>query len=208
MQKGVLSLNNNYYNFNNEGVKKRGTLKNQQFFPGGFPQTPPPPGREGQPGRVPPSMTPPGREGQPGRVPPSMTPPGREGQPGRVPPGFTPPGRGRQPGTPPPEMTPPGMEGAPRTAPPGFIPELPRMEGRQMGAPSGFGPQNQYGRGRFRDFRGCLYRFTYIWLDNGNNFWFYPIFVRGLQLEGFRWRRNGWVYDRINIRKIIFHICY
>jgi hypothetical protein len=109
------------------------------------------------------------------------------------------------------------MEDQPRTAPPNFIPEAPRMEGRQFGETddrTGFGIEFGPGGGRFDRFgrrpnlRGCLFRFTYIWLINGNNFWFYPTFIDRQFVMGFRWRRNRWEFDRINLRRILFFRCF
>jgi hypothetical protein len=56
--------------------------------------------------------------------------------------------------------------------------------------------------------RRCLFRFTYIWLFNGNDFWFYPTFVDGQFVQGFRWRRNRWEFDRINLRRIFYFRCF
>lgn len=128
--------------------------------------------------------------------------------------------------------TPPGMppqfrmDDQPRSAPPNFTPEAPRMDRRQMqesddddrtgfGAFMGPGRDGFYGRpgdgrdfGRRRDMRGCLFRFTYIWLFNGNEFWFYPTYVDRQFVMGFRWRRNRWEFDRINLRRIFFFRCF
>ena len=118
------------------------------------------------------------------------------------------------------------MEDRPRSAPPDFIPEAPRMDGRQMqeSERTGFGvnfgpggPQRPGGPGgpgggmdfgRRREMRGCLFRFTYIWLFNGNEFWFYPTFVDNQFVMGFRWRRNRWEFERINLRRIFFFRCF
>lgn len=35
----------------------------------------------------------------------------------------------------------------------------------------------------------CLFRNTFIWLNNGARFWYYPIFVGPRSVAGFRW--NG-----------------
>jgi hypothetical protein len=103
------------------------------------------------------------------------------------------------------------MEQPPRNPPPSFTPEAPGME-RRMGRPGpqqGFGPQyREEFRVRPRDLQGCLNRFTFIWLFNGNGFWFYPTFIDRQFVQGFRWRRNRWDYDRIDIRRIFFFRCY
>mgnify|MGYP001159189861 CR=1 FL=1 len=138
----------------------------------------------------------PPRQGRPGQRPPGMPSPG-QGTPGMPGPG---PGQGR-----------PG--GQPPSAPPRFTPELPREEEQQL-----FSEPSRSGgpfagriidfRRRPRNFNNCLNRFTYIWMVNGDNFWFYPIDVRRNIIEGFRWRRNRWEYDRININRVLFHSCF
>jgi hypothetical protein len=101
------------------------------------------------------------------------------------------------------------MEG-PSMPPPNFIPQAPEIERMPMGeAPAEFGVP--YGRGRQvgpRELRRCINRFTYIWLINGSNFWFYPTYVDRQFLMGFRWRRNRWEFDRINVNRIIFFRCF
>ncbi len=112
-------------------------------------------------------------------------------------------------------------EEQPRSAPPDFIPEAPRMDRRQFGEPDdrgrsglgGFPGDARFGRpgndrSRSREMRNCLFRFTYIWLFNGNEFWFFPTFVSGQFVQGFRWRRNRWEFDRISLNRIIFFRCF
>jgi hypothetical protein len=112
--------------------------------------------------------------------------------------------------------------GQPEMAPPDFIPQLPN-ELRQpfFGTPNRLGTGQQYqnrpgfnrdgqrqGSRRMRTISGCINRFTFLWLINGNSFWFYPVFVGDRQITGFRWSRGNWVYDRINIRRILYFQCF
>lgn len=135
---------------------------------------------------------------RPGKGPPS------------APPGF-PPGQSR-PGMPqsPPGQTRPGTQ--PPSPPPGFTPEMPRAEAQPFaGRTDSRRPGGGIGGifpGFPRDLRGCINRFTYFWLINGSNFWFYPIFAGRQTVEGFRWRRGAWVYDRINTNRILFFRCF
>ena len=171
-------MNNDYYNRFKKNPEPQGEIKNQQFFPGGFP---------GGPG------------GGPGRGPGA----GPGGGPGAGPGG----GPGRGPGQMPPG---PRMEGQPTSPPPNFTPELPRMEAQPLGGPGGQG-RDQRGVEFFRrpeNIRRCMNQFTFIWLFNGNNFWFVPINIRGPFVEGFRWRRNRWEFDRINMNRILFFRCF
>ncbi len=120
-------------------------------------------------------------------------------------------GGGNRPSSPPPIFGPdmPGRISQPPSPPPNFIPDSPGAE-----------PQTFTGRDeRSTSFRGrrpgqpgsiwrCLNRFTFLWLINGNSFWFYPISVDRQRVEGFRWRNNRWVYDRISRRSILFFRCF
>ncbi len=79
---------------------------------------------------------------------------------------------------------------APMMAPPNFSPPIPAW---QNGA---------------RGIRGCINRNTYIWLVNGNSFWFFPTFVSRQAVIGFRWRGFGWIYQRINLNTIRSFQCF
>jgi hypothetical protein len=101
------------------------------------------------------------------------------------------------------------MEGMPRTAPPDFVPEPPGMERGQMGGPSGYGfmffPDSQANR---RELRRCINNFTFIWLRNGNSFWFFPTGMDNQFVRGFRWRRNRWEFNFINLNRILYFRCF
>ncbi len=79
---------------------------------------------------------------------------------------------------------------APRSAPPSFSPRIPD---RQGGA---------------RGMRNCLNRNTFIWLDNGNSFWFFPTFVGRQAVIGFSWRGFGWILQRINLERVRSFQCF
>ena len=120
----------------------------------------------------------------------------RPGDPDRPPagPGFPPGGPSRPPGGPgfPPDgpgFPPGGQFEAPRSAPPSFTPLTPS---RAVD---------------LREFRRCLNRFTFIWLRNGESFWFFPVFVSRDFVLGFRWGRRGWDFTQINLRRILFFQC-
>ncbi|MCM2676843.1 transporter [Alkalicoccobacillus plakortidis] len=74
--------------------------------------------------------------------------------------------------------------------PPAFSPPIPAF---QVG-PSGI--------------RGCLYRPTYIWLFNGNHFWFFPTFVGRQSVIGYRWSRFGWFNYIIELRQVRSFQCF
>lgn len=103
----------------------------------------------------------------------------------------------------------PNRSGPPLTSPPNFIPEAPRAGEQPFSGTPGYSTQFRGGgQNQSRNFWGCVNRFTYIWLVNGDNFWFYPVFIGWQQMEGFRWRNGRWVYDRINLRRILFFRCF
>ena len=146
-----------------------------------------PPGFGGQqPGRP---GFPPGQGGQQPGMP--GFPPGFGGQqPGR--PGFPPGQGGQQPGRPPGQQQ--GNQ-APTSAPPNRTPEYPSQQlfAVDPGA-----------------IRGCLHRFTFIWLSRRQGFWFYPVFVGRTSVAGYRWnnRRRRWEYTGIDLNNIDKFTCF
>ncbi|MGJ9459548.1 hypothetical protein [Oceanobacillus sp. CF4.6] len=156
-----------------------------QFFgsggtggPGGFPG--------GGPGGFP---------GGPGGFPggPGGFPGGPGGFPGG--PGGFPGGPGGFPGGPGGLGGPPGsgqQTGAPTTPPPSFTPTQSQFQTYAVD-PGGI--------------RGCLFRFTYIWLRR-DAFWFYPTFVGRNSIAGFRWTGFRWVYFGIDLDRIESFQCF
>jgi hypothetical protein len=57
--------------------------------------------------------------------------------------------------------------------------------------------------------RRCLYRFTFVRLNNGRSFWYYPTFVGRQSIAGYRWRPNQfrWVYFGIDLNRIRSFSC-
>nr|WP_255457451.1 transporter [Sporosarcina sp. JAI121] len=148
-----------------------------------------PPG-QGMPGR--------GMPGFPGQGPPGFSPGG--GFPGQGPPGF-PPGGGF-----------PG-QGPPRFPPGGGFP------GQQPGqrGPSGPPPTTTPAYPSTQLFavdpgaiRGCLYRYTFVWLSRRQGFWFFPVFVGRTSVAGYRWRsrQRRWEYMGIDLNQIDRFSCF
>ncbi|GGI46119.1 hypothetical protein GCM10008018_15520 [Paenibacillus marchantiophytorum] len=151
---------------------------------GGFPGGGMTPGFPGQPGGFP---------GQPGGFP--GQPGGFPGQPGGFPgqPGF--PGGGFPgPGLPGPPQG--GGQQAPTSPPPAFTPQKPlTAAGGEAFA------INPGGIAR------CLFNFTYVWLRNGQSFWYFPIFVGSTSIGGFRWNGFSWMYFGMDLRFIDAFTC-
>ncbi|MET0786796.1 MAG: transporter [Paenisporosarcina sp.] len=91
-----------------------------------------------------------------------------------------------------------GGSGAPSGPPPSFVPQ-----------------QSSQARGGVGVFavdpgaiRGCLFRFTYIWLRNGRSFWFYPTFVGRQSIAGFRWNGFRWNYYGTDLERISSFQCF
>lgn len=86
--------------------------------------------------------------------------------------------------------------GPPRTPPPSFTP--PQPEGPERGL-------------LFVDpgaIRPCVFRFSYIWLRNGQSFWAYLIFVGRNSVAGWRFRNGRWVYFGVDLREIVSFSCF
>ncbi|KGP71327.1 hypothetical protein [Pontibacillus yanchengensis] len=80
--------------------------------------------------------------------------------------------------------------------------------------PFGQGQQAGYGQpGLFAvdpgALRGCLYRYTWVRLNNGRAFWYYPTFIGRTSVAGYRWRRSQqrWVYFGIDTDRISSFSC-
>ncbi|WP_079707944.1 hypothetical protein [Paraliobacillus ryukyuensis] len=104
--------------------------------------------------------------------------------------------------------------GGPGTPPP-FPPsgQTPQ-DGPPMGPPPAFTPtqqaQPQQAQVKAVDpgsIQGCLYRYTYIWLNGFQQFWFYPTYVGRRSVSGYRWNGFRWVYFGIDLRQIQSFTC-
>ncbi|PYI55964.1 transporter [Paenibacillus flagellatus] len=86
-----------------------------------------------------------------------------------------------------------GQQGQPTSPPPAYTPHKPAASVYAVdpGAIS-----------------GCLYRNTYVWLHNGQQFWFFPIFVGQRSVSGFRWNGFFWMYFGIDLRQIDSFTCF
>jgi hypothetical protein len=56
--------------------------------------------------------------------------------------------------------------------------------------------------------RPCLFKYTYIWQNNGRSYWAYLTSVDRYSVSGWRWMFYRWVYFGIDIRRIDTFICY
>jgi hypothetical protein len=54
----------------------------------------------------------------------------------------------------------------------------------------------------------CLFRYTYIWMRGGQQFWFFPTFVGRRSIAGFRWTGFTWVYFGTDLRRIRSFQCF
>ena len=119
----------------------------------------------------------------------------------------------------PPGSPPFGPPGGPSFGPPGIPPSGPSSGGSSSGPPSGpppsFVPSQaaaQQGPGTFAvdpgAIRPCTFRYVYLWLDNGQRFWAWLVFVGPRSAAGWRWIGFRWVYFGIDLKRIVSFICY
>lgn len=54
----------------------------------------------------------------------------------------------------------------------------------------------------------CLYKFTYIWQNNGRSYWAYLTNVDRISVSGLRWMGFTWAYFGIDLKKIDSFVCY
>ena len=85
----------------------------------------------------------------------------------------------------------PNSGSAPRFAPPAYIPQrAPGLRAVDPGAIS-----------------RCLYSNTYVWLNNRQEFWFFPTFIGRRSIAGFRWMNRRWVYMGFSLNMIDSFFC-
>jgi hypothetical protein len=121
----------------------------------------------------------PGQQG-PGFGPP-FTPPGQQG-PG-FDPSFTPPGQGGQ------------FSGPPTGPPPSIVPK-PKTQGiGVMSVDPGA-------------IRPCRYRYVYLWLRNGRQYWAWLVYVGPRSVAGWRWTGFNWRYFGVDLRQIENFECF
>ena len=58
-----------------------------------------------------------------------------------------------------------------------------------------------------RGLQNCIYRFTYMWLRNGDNFWFFLTTVGEERAYGFRFFGGRWNQYSIALRDIVSFHC-
>ena len=107
-----------------------------------------------------------------------------------------------------------GPPSAPPSGPPSVPPFGPPTAGGGQGGPPPGPPPTFVPTQQLQTFavdpggiRGCLFRYTYVWLTNRQQFWFYPVFVGRSSVAGWRWTGFRWVYFGIDLRRIQSFTC-
>jgi len=102
---------------------------------------------------------------------------------------------------------------------PGGGPGMGPTSGPPSGAPPSFVPSQatahhaaQHGVSAFAvnpgSIRPCLFRYTYIWLVNGQQFWMWPVFIGRDSISGWRWTGFRWVFFGTDLRRIAAFTCF
>ena len=116
------------------------------------------------------------------------------GAPRRFVPPFRPPGRPDTPPFGPPSAT-PGQQGPPQGPPPSFVPAQRDGDISIRAVDAGA-------------IRPCIFRFVYIWLENGRQFWAWLVFVGPRSVAGWRWNGFNWVYFGTDLENINSFMCF
>jgi hypothetical protein len=83
---------------------------------------------------------------------------------------------------------------APSAAPPDYIPAVPLNQGIIRAVEPGA-------------ISRCLFNNTYVWLTNGQQFWFFPTFIGRRSISGFRWMHRNWVYMGFDLNMVESFVC-
>jgi len=78
---------------------------------------------------------------------------------------------------------------APTSPPPSYVPQM---------SPYAVDP---------RTITRCLDRFTFLWLKNGDDFWFYPSFVGRTVVLGYRFFGGRWNHYTVELKDINSFTC-
>lgn len=97
----------------------------------------------------------------------------------------------------------PGGTGGPSGPPPSFAPSKSQAQGK-FKTKSG-GPGMYPGPGGIRP---CKYKYVYIWLENGKEFWAWLDYVGRCFVAGYRWNGRKWICFGIELDKIDDFQCY
>lgn len=88
-----------------------------------------------------------------------------------------------------------GQDRPPSGPPPAYTPRRPQQQGPGIFAvdPGAIRP--------------CTFRYVYIWLRNGRQFWAYLVYVGRTSAAGWRWNGFRWVYFGVDLRRIDSFVC-
>jgi hypothetical protein len=53
----------------------------------------------------------------------------------------------------------------------------------------------------------CIFRYTYLWLKNGQSFWSYLVFISRTSASGWQYKGGQWVYFGVDLLNIKNFIC-
>jgi len=95
----------------------------------------------------------------------------------------------------------------PSSPPPGGPPFM-NPNGQPPGPPPPYIPDQTPYRVDPGSIRGCKRKYTYIWLDNGNSFWFYPTYVGRKSISGYRWYGFFWLYYGVDLNRVQSFVCF
>jgi hypothetical protein len=56
--------------------------------------------------------------------------------------------------------------------------------------------------------RPCRFRFVYLWLDTGQQFWAWLVFVGRRSVSGWRWTGFNWVFFGLDLDRISSFVCF
>lgn len=106
--------------------------------------------------------------------------------------------------------------GIPPSPPPNFVPE--KGKGKKVNS-KGYNETSEIQQGGLKGMGPsvkavdpgavfpCLYRFTYIWPENGRGFWAFITYVGRRSVAGWRFMRGRWRYFGMDLRNIDEFYC-
>lgn len=94
--------------------------------------------------------------------------------------------------------------GVPKSPPPNYAPNKNDTEVQKVGLNGSVNSKAVSAN----SIRFCLYKYTYIWENNGKSYWAFLLNINRNTISGFRWFRRNWVYFGLDLKRIDSFVCY
>lgn len=87
------------------------------------------------------------------------------------------------------------QQAAPTSPPPNYTPKLANV------------PTPNLSTVEFGIINPCIFKYTYLWLKNGDEFWSYLVYISRTAIAGWRYQGGRWVYFTLDLSDLRNFTC-